>query len=342
MSDRDVLQLLKMVRTSEQQAAPARPVPHEDEGQAARQGPRRRGENDGAASPAQQHAGARTLAGAAEHSCRNSTPASAPAADSTAGRRMAQPLAQAGPPPPPPAYAPGRGVAGRLAMQPPPPMPQEFAGEQSSTSPCLWTHASWRRRQHDFAPPPQFDAPGAPCVPRRSVPAALRWAAGAAVADGPVQPAGAPVTSPMPPPLAHAGNGAAFASVQRLPRSDAADRRARHAPLPPPIPKRTSRTRWSRRVRRRPPPPVQPSFPPPPSFATPPQNQCSRRCATRQRRRGIARRQWQGNGDAAPNGASNGAGNGVKLRPGARLLRAAAGDGRKPRQAGRRAVAAAS
>ena len=91
------------------------------------------------------------------------------------------------------------------------------------------------------------------------------------------------------------------------------------------------------------PPPAQPSFPPPPPFAAPPQNQMfapvrhvpapprqqhAHANAQRQRRSsaewGVKRRgQWR----EAP--------------PGPRLLRVASGDGREPRQAGRRAVAAA-
>ena len=87
-------------------------------------------------------------------------------------------------------------------------------------------------------------------------------------------------------------------------------------------------------------PTAQPSFPPPPPFAAPPRTRCSRPCVTCRRPRGsstrtptataMQRRMGRQTARAMARSAAR-----------ARLLRVASGDGREPRQAGRRAVAAA-
>ena len=318
MSDRDVLQLLKMVRTAEHKLRPRGLFRTKTKGKQRDKG-LAAAKTNGATSPPQQHAEHARPPGPPS-TLPNSTlrPRPRPVQPPAAG--LAQLLAQAGPPPPSQHMHQGATLPGDFSVQPPPPpMPQDFGAplgmaEQHQSMP-LDAH-DFASPQHDFAPPPpQFGGPahqafqGDPSLPPF---------------DGPPEPPSLmdQFSPPAqhdhfaePPPLAHAGNGAHSAFNGFL---DPMPPMGEHgmSPLPPPHPEAHEPNPLVAAMSlEASPPPVQPSFPPPPSFAAPPQNQMFapvRHAPAPPRHHANAHA--NGNGDAALNGASNGGGNGVKRR----------------------------
>ena len=147
MSDRDVLQLLKMVRTAEHKLRPRGLFRTKTKGKQRDKGLAAAAKKNGATSPARSMPSMLVRRGRRAR-CRTAPCVRARDRCQPQAAGMAQLLAQAGPPPPP--HAPGRD--GRRATLPcsrrrhrcrrisAPPWVWP-----SSTSPCLWTHTSSRR-----------------------------------------------------------------------------------------------------------------------------------------------------------------------------------------------------
>jgi diguanylate cyclase (GGDEF)-like protein/PAS domain S-box-containing protein len=308
MSDRDVLQLLKMVRTAEHKLRPRGLFRTKTKGKQRDKGLAAAAKTNGATPPGQPHA---------EHARPPGPPATLPNSTVRPRPRPAQPqapgmaqlLAQPGPPLPPQhmhASSPDD-----FAMQPPPP-PMPGMPEQHQAMP-LNAH-EFSTPQHDFAPPPPpFDVPAHHAF--QADPSRPPFEA------GPPEPASlmdqfSPPPQPdhfaEPPPHAHAANGAHSTFNGFL---DPMPPMGEHGMAPPPHPEaHEPNPLVAAMAQEASLPAAQPSFPPPPPFAAPPQNQMF--APVRHVPAPPRQQHAHANGDAAPNGASNGAANGAKRRPG--------------------------